>query len=115
MQSGYPSSIGWSLFCMIAIIGVILILAWWIKQTNFHHLGKANRFKLQARYALGAREQLVIMEVDNRCLLLGVTAHSIQVLDHLDSSPLSAIPAPPVTPPSFSSLLDRLCSRSKAP
>ncbi len=109
------SSVGWSLLCTILVVMLILALAAWLKQSGLP--SKHSRFKLQGRYALGPREQLVIMEVDNRCFLLGITAHTIQVLDKLDSPPLTTQhqTTDPISQPSFRVLLDRIRSRSKAP
>jgi flagellar biogenesis protein FliO len=108
------SAVGWSLLCTILVVMLILALAAWFKQSNLPN--KNARFKLQGRYALGPREQLVIMEVDNRCFLLGITAHTIQVLDKLDPPlPNQHATTQSVSQPSFRVLLDRIRSRSKAP
>ncbi|MES2206996.1 MAG: flagellar biosynthetic protein FliO [Pseudomonadota bacterium] len=85
------ASMWWPLLWTLLIIALILGLAWWFKHMGFLASGRLfeGRLKLHARCALGPREQLVVVQVDDRCLLLGVTAHTIQLLDRFD--PPSAI------------------------
>jgi flagellar biogenesis protein FliO len=67
--------------------------------------------------ALGSRDKLLLVEVDGKCLLLGVTAHNIRLLTELDAQDLppspegqkeaSAVGAQPGLSKQFSQLLGR--------
>jgi flagellar biosynthetic protein FliO len=114
------ASLWWPLLWTIVIIALILGLAWWFKYMGFAASGRLfeGRLKLHARCALGPREQLVVVQVDDRCLLLGVTAHTIQLLDRFDTfTPINTTtPSEPQAPSSqtaFATLLHRFKYPSK--
>ncbi len=113
------ASLWWPLLWTILIIALILGLAWWFKYMGFSASGRLfeGRLKLHARCALGPREQLVVVQVDDRCLLLGVTAHNIQLLDRFDTPSDTTPPEPHAALPqaAFASLLHRLKYSSKRP
>jgi flagellar protein FliO/FliZ len=105
------TSLWWPLFATLFIVMAILGLAWWMKHVGLTPVSQLQgRFKVLMRCAIGAREQLVIVSIDDHCLLLGVTAHSIQLLDRFETQAdeLSSPPPSSTTPPTFYALLDRL-------
>jgi len=84
----------WALFGMLAAVGGILVLAY--ATTRLVAGGKLfrlpgngeNRFRVLAQLNLGKSERLLLVELGERCLLLGVTAYSVQSL--LELSPEEA-------------------------
>ena len=85
----------WSLLGVLAAVVLILYLAYaatkWI---GTHSLsggvgsllapGTAERFRLLAQLGVGRNERLVLVRLDERCYLLGVTEHQITLLRELD-------------------------------
>ncbi|EGQ6018567.1 flagellar biosynthetic protein FliO, partial [Salmonella enterica subsp. enterica serovar Sandiego] len=60
---------------LIGIIALILAAAWVIKRMGFAPKGNSVRgLKVSASASLGPRERVVIVEVENARLVLGVTA-----------------------------------------
>jgi flagellar protein FliO/FliZ len=74
--------------------------------------GAANLLKPVASLALGAREKLVVVQVADRWLVLGVTAQSIQPLADLEAQ---ALPPPEAAPAAFAGVLQRALGRHAKP
>ncbi|AOV96598.1 flagellar biosynthetic protein FliO [Edwardsiella hoshinae] len=75
------------------ILLLILLLAWLAKRLGFVTRPRGERLlNVRASCNLGQRERLVVVEVDNQCLLLGVTAHTITPLHTFEVPPTPATP-----------------------
>ena len=85
----------WSLLGVLAAVVLILYLAYAAtKWLGTHSLpggagalfasGSAERFRLLAQLGVGRNERLVLVRLDERCYLLGVTEHQITLLRELD-------------------------------
>lgn len=75
------------------ILLLILVLAWLAKRLGFVARPRGERLlNVRASCNLGQRERLVVVEVDNRCLLLGVTAHTITPLHTFEAPPTPTSP-----------------------
>lgn len=74
---------------LLGIILLILVAAWVIKRLGFAPKGGSTRgLKVSASTSLGPRERVVIVDVEDARLVLGVTASTINVL-HTLPQPLS--------------------------
>jgi flagellar protein FliO/FliZ len=77
------------------ILLLILFVGWVAKRTGLAPQAKNNKLlKITSSCQVGRGEKVVIVEVDNTWLVLGVTAHSI--------TPLHTLSAPPVDTPAVS-------------
>ncbi|POP47592.1 hypothetical protein CHU32_00085 [Superficieibacter electus] len=97
---------------LLGIIFLILVVAWVVKRTGFGGKGSAARgLKVSAGATLGPRERIVIVEVEDARLVLGVTAAQISLLHTL---PPAAPDTPQATPATadFSSIMKNLLTRS---
>jgi len=97
---------------LLGIIAFILIVAWLAKRVGL--AGKtagARGLKLTASTSLGPRERVVIVEVEDARLVLGVTASQINILHTLPPAPISEGSSPEV-PPDFQSVMKSLLKRS---
>ena len=79
-------SIG-SLLLVLAILLAMVFAARWLMQRRPQG-GRRLRF-LEAM-ALGSRDKILLIEVDGKSLLLGVTAHNIRLLTELDAQDLAS-------------------------
>jgi len=71
-----------------AILLLILCIAWLVKRAGLAPQARNNKqLKVTASCQVGRGEKVVIVEVDNTCLVLGVTAHQITPL-HQFAAPL---------------------------
>lgn len=97
---------------LFGIIAFILIAAWLAKR--FGLAGKtaaARGLKVSASASLGPRERVVIVDVEDARLVLGVTASNINLLHTLPPAP-AAEDAPAENPADFQSVMKSLLKRS---
>jgi len=102
--------LGGALVALFAVLALIVGLAWLLKRLPGSGLRNTDQLRVLTSLAVGQRERVVVVQVGQQQLLLGVTAHSITAL-HTLSQPLSppaaatASGAPPL--PAFAQLLTR--------
>lgn len=100
-----------------ALVGIILLIlaaAWLAKRFGMGVKGAGNRgLKISAATTLGPRERVVIVDVEDARLVLGVTSAQITLLHTLPPAP-----TPPesgetkVAPSDFQSLMKSMLKRS---
>ncbi|HHE6467573.1 TPA: flagellar biosynthetic protein FliO [Providencia rettgeri] len=90
------------------IILLILAGAWLVKKLGFapKKMGNEQIIKVKSRCSLGNKERIVVVEVNNECLVLGVTTQNISLLHQYSSEPESTTVLP-VEPLTFQSLLKK--------
>lgn len=89
-HTGQPSSpaahpvdsalIGRTSVTLVVVIGVILVCAWLLKRLGFQRNHGGERLRVVSSRSLGQRERVVIVEVENEWLVLGVTPQQINTL-----------------------------------
>ncbi|AMH18825.1 flagellar biosynthetic protein FliO [Hafnia paralvei] len=78
---------------LAAILLLILIIGWLVKRLGFAPKNSRNNLlNVRASCSLGARERVVVVEVDNQCLVLGVTSQNITHLHTFTAPPSEAEP-----------------------
>ncbi|MGR5946096.1 flagellar biosynthetic protein FliO [Enterobacter sp. C4G1] len=97
---------------LFGVIAFILIVAWIAKRFGLAGKTAAGRgIKVSASTTLGPRERVVIVDVEDARLVLGVTATNINVLHKLPPAPDTA-EANAETPADFQSVMKSLLKRS---
>ena len=97
---------------LFGIIAFILIAAWLAKRFGLAGKTASTRgLKVSASTTLGPRERVVIVEVEDARLVLGVTASSINVLHKLPPAPVE-VDARAEAPADFQSVMKSLLKRS---
>ncbi|MCQ4444239.1 flagellar biosynthetic protein FliO [bacterium BS0013] len=97
---------------LFGIIAFILIAAWLAKRVGL--AGKtagARGLKVSASTTLGPRERVVIVDVEDARLVLGVTASNINVLHKLPPAPV-VVDERADAPADFQSVMKSLLKRS---
>ena len=96
---------------LLGIILLILVAAWVIKRLGFAPKGGSTRgLKVSASTSLGPRERVVIVDVEDARLVLGVTASTINVLHTLPPAPV--VPEEtPSAPADFQAMMKSLLKR----
>lgn len=77
---------------LIALIGVIILCGWLLRRLGVGYGTGSPALKIIASRAVGPRERVVLMEIENTWLLLGVGGGKI--------SKIHELPAPPESTPS---------------
>jgi flagellar protein FliO/FliZ len=97
---------------LTAIIFFILLAAWVAKRFGFTpKTGSSKEMKVSASCSVGARERVVIVDVQDARLVLGVTAGQITHLHTLPAAPVSESAAP-AQPADFQTLMKNLLKRN---
>jgi flagellar protein FliO/FliZ len=79
---------------LVLVIALIFALSWLVKRFGQGTFLSNSNMKIINSLSLGAKEKIVVVEIGERQLLLGVTANSIQTLHKLEvplSSPTKKI------------------------
>ena len=101
-----PSLFG-AVFALLLVLALIVGLGWLLKRMPGSGFRPAEGMKLVASLNVGARERLVVVEVNGQQLLLGVTANGITTL-HVLPEPLPVAAAPDFKQlPNFAHLLSQ--------
>jgi len=100
--------LGTTLLALLAILALIIALAWLLKRLPGSALRSPAQLKIITHLNLGQRERLVVVEVGNQQLLLGITSQQITYL-HALAEPLSASPSINAKPilPKFSQFMQK--------
>ncbi len=107
-NSGSVSSqLGQMLLGLLLVIGLIFMLAWLLRRVQQIGPRSNQVIKLLANQALGPRERLVLVQVGNEQVLLGLSAGRITPL-HVMKEPVHLADAEPATPEFAQRLIELL-------
>ena len=90
-----PSAVTHAGYMIQGIIGLMIVLgliwgAWWIiRRTGFNRAFSGVQMKVVGGLAVGHRERVMIVEIGDQWLVLGVTAHQISTLATIPRQELS--------------------------
>nr|WP_086941103.1 flagellar biosynthetic protein FliO [Thaumasiovibrio occultus] len=91
---------------LFLVLGLIVLLAWLTKKLRLSQLGGAgSQMRVVKQLPLGAKERLVVVEVGNEQLLIGVTAQQVNLIKTL------AEPLPEEASPQFAEQLSKLMKK----
>lgn len=107
------ASTAWSLLMLLLVVALIPLALWTLKRLqDVRAPGTGPRpLQVAAQLPLGARERVVLVRVQDKLLVLGVTAQQVTLLGEGDPSALPASPTPAL--PDFGSLLKNLRGGAK--
>ena len=81
-----------SFAAVLIVLALVAALAWLVKRGAFAHLRKGSRaIAVETAVAIGDRRQLVIVAVEGRRLLLGLTPSQISMVTELGPAPVAAV------------------------
>lgn len=102
-----------SFVAVLVVLGLVVALAWLLRRGGMQVLRPGGRsIAVETAVPLGERRSLVIVAVEGRRLLLGLTPVQISMVAELDAV-APAPPAPPPTPGGGSSFEQLLVTRAK--
>lgn len=83
-------SIAQIIFSLLLVLAAIILVAWLLKRMNVAQQSSGSLLKVLGSVAVGQRERIVLVEVNDTCLVVGVgpgqirTLHSFQKTDDLN-------------------------------
>lgn len=87
-------------FGMAVVVGLIFLCAWLARRFGLQRLGGGHLVKVVSSASVGQRERVVVVEVANQWLVLGVTSSQVNMLHALpaQAQPASGTSAAPGAP-----------------
>lgn len=74
------------IFSLLLVLAAIVLVAWLFKRMNIAQQGAGNLLKVIGSAAIGQRERIVLVEVDDTWLVVGVGPGQIRTLHTLQKS-----------------------------
>ena len=79
---------------VLIVLGLVAAMAWLLRRGSLGALaGRGGAINVETAVALGERRSLVIVSVEGRRLLLGLTPTTMQLVTELSSAALQTPPA----------------------
>jgi flagellar protein FliO/FliZ len=103
------------IFSLLMVLAAIILVAWLLKRMNVSQQGSGNLLKVIGGVAVGQRERVVLVEIENTWLVIGVGPGQIRTLHTLPKSEEAntGITATPATIP-FGARLKKLLEKRDA-
>ena len=80
---------------LVLVVAAILASAWLARRAGLVQRGGGNLLKQVAALPLGARQSVVVIEVDKTWLVVGVSPNQLTTLHTMPASCPKALPCPP--------------------
>ena len=77
------------MFSLLLVLAAIVLVAWLLKRMNITRQGTGDHLKVIGGVAVGQRERVVLVEIENTWLVIGVGPGQIRTLHTLPKSALS--------------------------
>ncbi|WP_239254909.1 flagellar biosynthetic protein FliO [Candidatus Nitrotoga sp. M5] len=87
MSSG---SIMQVIFSLLLVLAAVVLVAWILKRINLPQHAAGNLIKVQATVAVGQRERIVLVEVNDTWLVVGVAPGQVRTLHSMAKAELPA-------------------------
>lgn len=105
------------IFSLLLVLVAIVLVAWLLKRMNLAQQGSGNLLKVLGSVAVGQRERIVLVEVNDTCLVVGIgpgqirTLHTFQKTEDFDIN--SKLSETQPTENKFSKLLSSVIGHRK--
>lgn len=99
------------IFSLLLVLAAIVLVAWLLRRMNVAQQGSGNLLKVLGSVAVGQRERIVLIEVNDTCLVVGVgpgqvrTLHTFQKQEDMGQDTDASNSQPADKPKTFSALL----------
>jgi flagellar protein FliO/FliZ len=104
------------IFSLLLVLAAILLVAWLFRRMNVAQKGNANLLKVLGGVSIGQRERVVLLEVEDTWLVVGVGPGQIRTLHTLQKSTVATTAAASATQPDvpFSAWLKKVIEKRDA-
>lgn len=80
------------------VVAAILLLGWFYSRSRFLGGGASDVIKIVATRSLGTKERLIIVEIADQQILVGITSTAMQTLHAFDAPVCKSKETPPNSP-----------------
>lgn len=103
------------IFSLLLVLAAIMAVAWLLKRMNLAQQGTGNVLKVIGSVAIGQRERVILIEVDDTWLVVGVGPGQIRTLHTLAKAENLLPDTPAATPDNrFAKVLSSMVKRNPA-
>jgi flagellar protein FliO/FliZ len=85
------------IFSLLLVLAAVVVVAWLLKRINLPQHGAGSVLKVISGVAVGQRERIVLVEVNDTWLVVGVAPGQVRTLHTMPKTSLPILPAE--TPP----------------
>ncbi|CAH1387757.1 Flagellar biosynthesis protein fliO [Candidatus Nitrotoga sp. M5] len=78
------------IFSLLLVLAAVVLVAWILKRINLPQHAAGNLIKVQATVAVGQRERIVLVEVNDTWLVVGVAPGQVRTLHSMAKAELPA-------------------------
>jgi len=97
---------------LLLVLGLIVAIAWVLKRSGRVQMGAGGGLRILGGLSMGTRERVVLLQVGDTQLLVGVAPGRIQTL-HVLNKPLESMHDAASAMPGFADQLGRLLNKEK--
>ncbi|MEN8762653.1 MAG: flagellar biosynthetic protein FliO [Thiogranum sp.] len=97
---------------MLLVLGLIVAIAWVLKRSGRFQMAAGGGLRILGGLSMGTRERVVLLQVGETQLLVGVAPGRVQTLHVLDK-PLESMHATASAAPGFADQLSRFLNKEK--
>ena len=99
---------------LLLVLAAVLVVGWVLKRLHLPQQGAGNLLKVISGVSVGQRERVVLVEVNDTWLVLGVAPGQVRTLHTLPKGDLPAAAAPDGAKKSFHSFLQQMREKRNA-
>ncbi|MEQ1583851.1 MAG: flagellar biosynthetic protein FliO [Candidatus Nitrotoga sp.] len=105
------------IFSLLLVLAAVVLVAWILKRINLPQHAAGNLIKVQAAVAVGQRERIVLVEINDTWLVVGVAPGQVRTLHSMAKAELTATQAGMATGTSgkFPEWLKQIMEKRNAP
>lgn len=81
------------IFSLLLVLAAVVLVAWILKRINLPQHAAGNLIKVQAAVAVGQRERIVLVEINDTWLVVGVAPGQVRTLHSMAKAELPATQA----------------------
>lgn len=81
---------------LVLVVGLIFLCGWAVRRFGLQPNGNGRLLKVVASTMVGQRERVVVVEIGNAWLVLGVAAGQVRALHTMAARELATVPATPL-------------------
>lgn len=85
------------IFSLLLVLAAVVLVAWILKRINLPQRTAGNLLKVQATLAVGQRERIVLVEINDTWLVVGVAPGQVCTLHSMPKTELPDVPTDNIT------------------
>ena len=104
------------IFSLLLVLAAVVLVAWILKRVNLPQHGAGNLLKVISGVAVGQRERIVLVEVNDTWLVVGVAPGQVRTLHSMPKAelPISQAGTPSETAGKFQDWLKQMMEKRNA-